>query len=258
LAHIGTMSDRTDIGATELERRVIFSLLLPAARCAATFGIPIKELTNFIQLAYFRQLRSQGATLREAGESMDVSTRSAKRLAQRLRETFFAPEVEHELPRRIEFVLWAQPMSRARLLQTVDVDEDELDRALAHLVREERVRLEDGRTPTYHATRPVTRLAMREDWVSRIGSLNSLMENVSNTVFGRFFGRNDASFARTISFRLRDEDVAELRRFYEEHLIPKLTELEQNAHSDPQTTKMQLSLLWAPYADAHSPGEEDE
>ena len=109
-----------------------------------------------------------------------------------------------------------------------------------------------GQTVSYRATRPVTRLATREGWVARIGALNALMANVSQTVQGRFFEGDPASFARTISFRLRTQDLAELRKFYETQLMEKLKELEARTGDDreeKEAIEIQLSLIWAPYTD---------
>ena len=254
------MERRDDIeepGEVELVRRVAYSLLLPAGRLAARHAIPLSELTTLAQLVYFGQLRQRSWTLKEIGQAMDVSLRTVKRLAQKMRQNFFAPEVEHELPRRIEFMLGTSPMSRARIQQVLgDVEEDAVDAALEALLREERVKLEDdgSATATYRATRPVTRLATRESWVARIGALNALMSNVSQTVQGRFFTGDPASFARTISFRLRTEDLGELREFYEAQLMEKLKELEARTESadgqeeeEDEAIEIQLSLIWAPY-----------
>lgn len=254
------MSERTtheSVEDAELRRRVVYSLLIPVARLSARFGIPIKLIVKFAQLSYFRELRSAGASFNEIGTRMDVSTRTVKRLAQQLREAFFLPEVEHGLARQIEFILWGQPMSRARLLQLLDEDELDVDRALEQLVHEERVRMEEGRPTTYHTVQSVTRLALRENMVARIGALNSLMENVTNTVYGRFFAGDERTFARTISLRVREEDVSELRAFYESELLPMLTKLEERAKGDEAATELQLSMIWSPFDSLRIKGEDD-
>ena len=245
------MTNPTEIEQEELQRRVVYSMLVPATRLAAAFGLSLKDVTTFVQLSYLRQLRAEGKTLRDAAYAMDVSERTAKRLNQRLRENFFSPEFDHDLPRQIEFMLWAQPMSIARMAQILGAaSEDEIQAAVDQLVEEGRAVFEAGRTPTYKAAQPVTRL-VRPGWVPRIGALNSLLGNMYRAVLGRFFEADESAFARTISFRIQPSDIAELRRFYEETFLPRLEELE--AESDNQeSVELQLSLLWAPYADPSS------
>ena len=249
------MADPTEIAEEELQRRVVYSLIVPATRLAGSFGISLKDMSTFVQLSYLRQLRADGKTLREAADVMDVSERTAKRLNRRLRENFFTPEFDHDLPRQIEFMLWAQPMSLARMAQVLSgASEDEIRSAVDVLVEDGRAVLEEGRTPMYRSTQPVTRL-VRKGWVPRIGALNSLLGNVYRTIVGRFFEADPLSFARTISFRIRRDRVDELRQFYEDVFLPRLEELEAEA-SDADGTELQLSLLWAPYADPTQEGDE--
>lgn len=233
----------------EVLRRVLFSLMLPTTRVASTQEFPLKELTTLLRLAYFRQLRGRGKTLREISDTLDVSVRTAKRLSQRLKENFFLPELEHELPRRIEFMLWAAPMSLARLNQVIeDADLDEIDAALEQLLDEERAVEVEDRPGFYMAPRVETRL-VKDSMVSRIGALNSFLGNITNAIHGRFFNADPTSFVRTLSFRIAPEQLTELRALYEQ-LYEQLREMEQTSRSEQdeeELLEMQLSLCWAPY-----------
>ena len=81
-------TDGEDIPSAELEQRVIFALLQPAISLAAGFGVSMRDLVAWVQVAYLKHLRSRGLTLREAAETMGVSERTAKRLSQSLKVSF--------------------------------------------------------------------------------------------------------------------------------------------------------------------------
>lgn len=245
--------------AKELEvlRRVLFSLMLPTTRVASTQEFPLKELTTLLRLAYFRQLRGCGKTLREISDTLDVSVRTAKRLSQRLKENFFMPELEHELPRRIEFMLWASPMSLARLNQVIeDADIDEIEAALEQLLDEGRAEEVEDRPGFYTAPRVETRL-VKDSMVSRIGALNSFLGNITNAIHGRFFDADPRSFVRTLSFRISPAQLIELRALYEQ-LYERLREMEQTSksESEEELLEMQLSLCWAPYEREEEAGDD--
>ena len=234
--------------AEELARRVVFSLMTPASRLSATRELPLKELTNYLRLAYFRQLRNKGKTLREIGDSLDISVRTAKRLSQQLKENFFAPEREHELPRRIEFMLWATPMTRARINQVLeDVSGQECEDAIDQLLDEERVREVEGRVGYYEACRPQGSRIVRDTMIARVGALNAFLNNATNAIHHRFFAQKDKAFVRTLSFRIRPEDLAELREIYESSVWERLSALEQRVEERDDALEMQLSVCWAPY-----------
>lgn len=233
-----------------LERRVIFSMIVPAIRISALRTIPLKEMTNLLRLAYFRQLRNRGQTLREISEVLNISVRTAKRLSQQLKENFFAPEVEHELPRRIEFMLWATPMTRARINQVIeDATADEIARAFDQLVEQERVHEVSDRPGYYAARRPGGTRISGDSMIARVGGLNVFLNNVTNAIHGRFFSDDPASFVRTVTFRVRERDLHELRELYEQVLWKKLGELEERVPEDASddALELQFSICWAPY-----------
>ena len=49
----------------EGQLRVIYSLLKPAVRAAASFRVPIRPLLDLLRLAYFEHLHRQGMSLDE-------------------------------------------------------------------------------------------------------------------------------------------------------------------------------------------------
>lgn len=235
------------ISDSELRKRVIYSLLTPAVKLARLFGVPLKDLTTWVETAYFYEVRSTGATLEISGKALGVSQRKATRLSKQLRESFFLPEVGHNLPRRIEFMLWAQPMGSARIKQVLPgVTESAVEAALDVLLSRGRIRERVGRTLMYEAVESVRRLP-RDTWMARIGGLNSFVENLTHATFGRFFRREPRAFARTVSFQVPPGAVNELDKLYEELLLPRLREITEQAEECESGEPMQLSLCWAPY-----------
>ena len=226
-------------------RRIMFSMLRPPAMIAARFGFPLKELTNFIRLSYFRELRESGATLAEAGELIEVSTRTMKRLNAELRSDFFLPEVEHTLARRIEFMVWAEAKTLARIGQLLPgVPREDLETAIEALKTAGRITEElDGRQVRFRASSLVSRL-VDDGFARRIGALNSLMQNVAETVIARFIEPKDVSFARTLNFRIRPEDHDELRTAYDA-LLQTMLKLEARVEDQAGSVPIRMSVLWS-------------
>ena len=251
------MSDELPHG--ELERRVLYSLMRAVVRLAKVFRISLEDIQGLLQMAYFNELRTtDGLTLLEVAELLSVSRRSAARMSKQLKTNFFRPEREHELPRRILFMLWAESMSRARIVRELrDVDDREVDAALERLLEDGRIVREEGRVVTYATTRAAERMVL-PGWTARIGALNSLAGNVASVVYGRFFADAPESFARTLSFRLRREDLPKLKQLYDEAVWPRLEALDEASSADDEALAMNLTICWAEYASVPSPKPDSE
>lgn len=231
-------------GPEELRGRVVFSLLRPAILLSRVFALPLRDVRKWFELAYFRELRRQGLSVREASEALDVSVRKVAELSAELKRNFFDPERAEGLPRRIEFMLTNGPMTEGRIRQALSEHSDaEVDAALGLLVEELRVERISGRTPVYSVAARETRL-VRPGWRARIDGLNQLVSTVSEVVWGRFF-RNDArAFARTLQLRVRQQDLQRLHDLYEQHIWPALRGLDEAAADDDDAIPLTLSLLW--------------
>lgn len=259
----------------ELQRRVIFSMLLPAVRLARLFGLPLKELSKWLETAYFHELRTNGQeqTLREIAGALSVSERTAAKLSKQLRERFMLPETQHNLVRRIEFLLGTEAMSEARLLQLIpDAEPKDIRQTLSGLREQGRLREVVGRTVKLELTRAVHRLP-RDTWIARVGALNSFAENLTNATFGRFFRDESRAFARTVTFHAEPGTFDWLPEFYETEIVPGLKARMRNSGavqaddasaelSNPTSSSeaVQLSLCWAPYqyTDQTNPQGDDE
>ena len=230
----------------ELQQRVIFSLLGPAIRSAASSGVPMKAFAAWVQVAYFEHLRHAGMTLKEASEVLGVSERTAKRLSQQFKTSFLRPEFEHNLPVKIEFMLRATPMSGARLAQVLkEVPPETIQGAIDRLLDEGRIAENPGRTVTYQVVKSINSL-VRDTWLARIGGLNSLLENLSDTIRGRFFEMDARSFARTMTFHVRPERYARLQEIFD-LLVEEIARLDEDAQAAEETVPVRLSLFFSPF-----------
>lgn len=225
---------------------MIYSLLRPAIRTAFAFRLPIKELQDLVQMAYFHETRQHGLKMRQIAELFDVSMRKVALLSKRLKRNFLSEEAEHELPRRIEYMLWAEPISEARLCQALpEVPPEEIRQALERLIEQRRIRHVPDKPELFEVVRSEFRL-VNDQVLARIDGLNNLLASVTHAVHGRFFKGEPKSFARTLSFRVRQEDLGELAEMYEEAIFAKLVELEKRARDDQEAESLDLSIVWAP------------
>lgn len=230
----------------ELQRRLMHALFMPSARFAQAFGVPLNELGKRMQVAYFHLLRTQGLRLREVCEALGISPSLAANLSKRLKESF-ADEDSAALGRRIEFMLWAEPLSEARLCQVLtDVEADEIRAALEALEAEGRITQVKGRTMTYAIARASSRI-VRDRILSRLDGLSNLLEAISNAVYGRFISDDPDAFARVLTLRVREADMDALRQLYEETIWPALEALDAAAKGDASARSMEFVVSWAPY-----------
>lgn len=246
-----------EVSDDELQRRVVFSLLQPAIRLAKRYRVPLKEFTQWLQIAYFQELRSSGLTLREAGELMDVGMRKASELSRSMKENFFKPERDHELPRRIEFMLWAEPLSRARIHQLMRAEEPALlDEAIERLVAEGRIQWVDGKHEVLEVTGTQARL-VKPTWMSQVDGINQYGRNLASATHERVFEDSDRALLRTLSFRIAPSDVDALQALYEDDIFARLEQLEHRAQGRSDALTMTLSICWSEGSDAPSTAQEE-
>lgn len=242
------MAPRDEISEAELRNRVIYALMLPAVRVANHFEIPLKEMKRWVETAYYDEVHSDEMTVREAADRLDVSTSKISLLSRQLKENFLRPELEDRIERRIEFMLWAEPLSLARIQQVLtDVSDADVEQAVETLLEDDRVRVDDsGRTTTYRLNIEASRRTW-DSWLTRIDGLENALSNLADAVFGRFFRDEDRALARTLTFRIPRDAHEELRKFYEERLFPFVEDLDERADADDDPLPMSLSMVWAPY-----------
>jgi hypothetical protein len=230
----------------EMGRRVLYTLLEPAVRLAFTLGVSMKELIDWLQMAYYHETKRNGLKVMETARLLNVTPRTVTTLSQRLKMNFLCMSEENDLARRIEFVLWAGPLSEIRLCNALEDDPPEQVReVLAQLVANGRVVRENGRTVTFRIARHQVRLA-RDTLQARLDGLSNLLGSVANAVYGRFFKEEPLAFARTITLRVREQDLDRLGELYEKVLWERLVEIDRAAAEDPTAHTVDLSIVYAP------------
>ncbi len=243
------MSEDDSISDEELQERVIYATLGPAVRLARVFRVPLSDLKHWLDMAYYHETKRQNLKMKEVAALMSVSMSKVALLSRQLKENFIREDLVAELPRRIEFMLWAQPLSLAKLNQVLtDATEEEVEAAIQELLDDGRIELAGTETlPQYQLSISVDRRTW-DSWLARIDGLNNVLRNVGDAVFSRFFADNkNTSFARTLTFRVRDEDYAKLQEFYETQLFELIQELDKAADDDEGAQPVSLSLFWAPH-----------
>ena len=226
-------------------RRMIFSLLKPAAVLGDTMGIELKTFTTMAQLAIYQQKKRRGLTQSEISKQLGVSSRTLDRVLKIMRNGFFEPESDHELPRKIEFILWGEPCGLARLVQLLDgYSAEEIQQALDVLVEEERARPIEGRTLKWGVTRRANRLS-DDKLAAKIDGLNNVLGVISNAVWNRFFKESPQAGARTVTMLIRQEDIPELKQLYETYIWPRLVELDAQAQESQDSVEMGVTMVWS-------------
>lgn len=240
-----------EITTEELRQRVVYALLRPATELAKGFRFSRRDILELVELSYFHRLREEDHILSDIADVLDISQRKTAQLSKQLKKNFMQSEVDYDLTWQIEFMLWAGPMTEGRLIQALaDVSKQEARSVLDEMVEEERIYRENKTPPVYKVSRSEVRL-YRNNWIARIHGLTNLGKNLVNTVWNRFFGEGEDSFARTVSFQVREEDVDRLEELYQQKIWETLKELDESAREDDSARTFDLSIIWAP-------SEEDE
>ena len=236
-----------DISQRELRDRVLYALLGPAARTARVLRTPLGTLRDWLEIGYFHDARKQDLKLKEIAELMEVSMSKVALLSRALKENFIREDAEAALPRRIEFMLWAGPLSPAKIKQVLpDADADDVDETLRALVDEGRIHAEGEGDQVHYGLTMATDRRVWDSWLARIDGLNNALRNVADAVYARFFTDEEAAFARTVTFHVRREQLGELQAFYEQ-LFARIVELDGEACDDPDALALSLSMFWAPH-----------
>lgn len=234
-----------EIDPEELHWRIIYSLFLPAVRLASLFGLPLKEMKDWLGVAYLHELKRRGLGQQESAAHIDVSRRTIIELTRRLRENFFAPERHEGATRKILFMLWAEPMTLGRLKQAFE-DEVKLADLLDEMTLAGVLECEErSGVVSYKLNRGAFRL-YRDNWIARIDALNNQLEHLADTIFARFLKRDEESFVRTVTLSMRKQDVPRLEELYREVIFPALVELDEAASQSDEVQNMELNISWAP------------
>jgi transcriptional regulator with XRE-family HTH domain len=238
----------------ELQRRLLFSLLRPAARFCRTFRIPAAVFEDLARLAYYEELRRRGGLSQaQAAAASEVSLRTVSRLERSLGTEFLAPEDEVELERRVEHLFEADTLDAEQAVARLpDVPANVVQRLLDSLTAAGRLKRE-GEPPRY-ANGATFASLVRSDLKARVDGLNHQLDTVLASVRARFFARPQTSdpvaptigVARTLSFRLRPEDAPAFAAALVQFVRAQVAEAEEVALAQGGGEACALTFALAP------------
>lgn len=198
-------------GLPGLASRLVYSLLKPAVKVAAKANLPMGEVLDLLQLAYFEEMRRHHPReLSAIAERLDLSLRSVSTLNRRLKEAFFAAETQVQPARRIAAILLDGPKTIAELKRAApEMGERSVKSAVDFLRGNGWVELEKRRYQLSSRLRSY----IDESITRRIDGLNNQMDILAASVWRRFIEGDDTAIGRSWVFAARPEDI---RPFLEE------------------------------------------
>ena len=216
------------VDVREMQLRLVYSLIKPAVRAAARFGIPIRSLGELCRLAYFEHLSRGGMSVADIARRFGQTPRHMRSLAQRLKEDFFRAERDVGLAREVEALIAERAPDEEELVAALATWEPaEVRAAIAELMSEERIeRHADGRL--HMAKRYV--VLRSDEFHHRIDSLNHLLDGTYRAVLHRLvFDDRDTAMMKTISFSALPSELMGFLRRLEGELRRELAALDEGA-----------------------------
>ena len=230
----------------EMQLRLVYSLLKPAVRAAARFGVPIRSLGELLRLAYFEHLSREGMSMTDIARRFGQTPRHMRSLAQRLKSDFFRAERDIGLAREVEALVAAREPRRAELLAALPTwDAAEVEAAIDELCGEGRVeQAGDGRL----------RMAQRyvvlksDEFHHRIDSLNHLLDGTYRAVLHRLvFDNRRTALTKTISFSAVEDQLVAFVQRLEGELRRELAALDEVATFEGEADRrFTLGITLAP------------
>lgn len=189
----------------ELPSRLVYSLVKAAVGVAARARMPMGELVELVQLAYFEEVRKRHPReLSEVAERLGLSLRSVGTLSRRLKQAFFAAEHRIQPARRVSAVLAAGPMTAKEIAAAApDLEPAAVRRALTFL-RDAGWLEVQGKS---YALSTRLRSYIDEELARRIDALNNQMEIIAASVWSRFVDRAPTASGRSWTFVARPEEL---------------------------------------------------
>lgn len=245
----GTFRYSWGVRVTETQSRVVYSLLKPAIRAAAHFGVPIRTLTELVRLAYFEELKARDLSNAEIATVFGQTERHMRSLAGRLETDFFAAERDVGLVREVEADIASAELAPAEIVERfAHVPPKDVEAALRTLLSEGRVEQgEDGKLRT--AKRYVT---LKTDGFSyRIDAINHFLDGGYRAVLHRLiFNDERLATLKTISFSAMAHELQQVWSGLEGSLRRELAQLDESAsfsgHAEERYT---IALALAPVTD---------
>lgn len=229
----------------EMQLRLVYSLLRPAVKCAARFGVPVRTAVELMRLALYEVLSEQGLNTTQIAERLGQTPRHVRSLKQRLGEDFFAAEKSIGSLRKIEDWIASRPSTRNELeTRFSDLEPQTVDVAVATLLEEGRIEAdEDGRFHVGHRYVVLT----SEKFNHRVDALNHHLDAVYQATLQRLvFDDKESSVIKTVSFTATTKAVAEFIKRTEGELRQRIAEIEERAQFNGETKRFLFGLTLAP------------
>lgn len=237
--------------------RVVYSLLKPALRMAARFGVPMRTVSELVRLGYYEVLARDGASAESIAEQLGQSSRHVRSLARRLRSDFFSAETRIGLTREIEDRVAAKSPTERELRRSLgSYPTDAVTEAVENLLRDRRIeRDERGNLKTGHRY-----VVLASDQLpQRVDALNHFLDGVYRAVLERLIhDERRTAMIKTITFTARAEELHAYLQRLEGDLRRELANLEESAafsgaHARRYTLGLSVSALEDRPADASEP-----
>jgi len=242
----------------ELRLRVIFSLLMPAARVALSAGAALKDVKHLMELALYQEARRRRLKMREMTSLLSISMSKVGLLSKQLKEHYARPDAEQGLQRKILTLLWSGPLSEQKIVQALGDDlAEDIRVALERMEADQRIEPETGSTVLRYKLGAARYRLVHAPWMARIDALNNLTHSVIQVVEARFFDNDPNAFARTLNFHAQPDDVDRLKAQYEQ-LFALICELDAATAPGDDSIPLQLSILWSPERDVASFGDDPD
>lgn len=251
-----------DMDPRELQQRLVYTLFLPAVTLAMRFKLPLSWMKRTMETAYFQQAREAGLSLKDICALMDISISKSALLSKQLKEGFIAGLKEEQdesfdeqealsqldLSARIEYMLWAGPLTLPRLNQILPQERFiDIEDALKSLIDAGRVqKRRQGLYPRYELV-----IDERQgQWMRTLARLNWLRRAVtplSLATHSRFAPQDKQPDANLHAhqIKIRPEDIKLVQEFFDSELTQLVEELQRKAQDDPRAIKVSLSAFWA-------------
>jgi hypothetical protein len=211
-----------------MQLRLVYSLLKPAVRAAATFNIPIRSLLELVRLGLFENLSHQGLSVADIAQRFGQTPRSMRSLAAKLRSDFFAAEQEIGLARAIEDAVAKHRPRRESLAELMPAwSASEVIEAAAMLEREGRI---EETSDVRLVPSPQYTVLDSSNFKNRVDALNHHLDTTHRAVMHRLiFDDSKNAAVKTISFSATPEDLQRFFKRLEGDLRREIAELEERA-----------------------------
>lgn len=229
-----------------MQLRLVYSLLKPAVRAAARFGVPIRSLGELLRLAYFEHLSREGMSMSDIGRRFGQTPRHMRSLAQRLKGDFFRAERDVGLAREVEALVASREPTRDEVAAALTTwDAVEVGAAIDELCGEGRIEpAADG-----HLRMAQRYVVLKSDeFHHRVDSLNHLLDGTYRAVLHRLvFDNRRTAMTKTISFSAVEAQLVAFLQRLEGDLRRELAALDESATFEGEADRrFTLGITLAP------------